>query len=233
MLENFAKAIQPENLENQKFDKLEQKDPFKLPDIKDLPALDDKKMVEFKQPDIKDLPPIEPQSKDIPNKNIEGVQFKFLPQTGTWEGDAGNSIWRPNPEITPDPENTKGGNPDGSTWSKILEKFGIEGIKYEDGDPDFSPVSKGDVEIEPFTETRDKNFRQADEKLAEKWTEDGKDGKEWTARDVAEWRKENGCTWHEHQDCKTMQLVPKEIHNNTPHSGGISEIKKQSDSLNS
>ncbi|HDR1339466.1 TPA: HNH endonuclease, partial [Pasteurella multocida] len=156
----------------------------------------------------------------------------FLPQTGTWSGDSGDSVWEPSLEDIPDPENGKGGNPDKLTWKEILEKYGITGIEYGEGYPDFSPVAVGEVTIEPFTENRDKNFRQADEKLAAEWTKEGKDGKVWTARDVAEWRKENGYTWHECEDCKTMQLVPKEIHNNTPHQGGIAEIKKRQEENN-
>ena len=49
---------------------------------------------------------------------------------------------------------------------------------------------------------------------------------EFSPEDVAKWRKENGYTWHECKDMKTMQKVPSEVHNNIPHSGGISEAKK-------
>ena len=43
--------------------------------------------------------------------------------------------------------------------------------------------------------------------------------------EVAQWRKENHYTWHECNDCKTMQKVPSEVHGNIPHSGGISVYK--------
>ena len=75
------------------------------------------------------------------------------------------------------------------------------------------------MKIDNFTTERNMNFPQADEKLAEKW--------ECTPREVANWRKENGHTWHECKDCQTMQLVPSEVHNNIPHEGGISVAKKQ------
>ena len=45
--------------------------------------------------------------------------------------------------------------------------------------------------------------------------------------EVAKWREENKYTWHECRDCMTMQKVPREVHGNIPHSGGISEIKSQ------
>ncbi|MGX3067258.1 HNH endonuclease [Ursidibacter arcticus] len=221
--------IKPEGLYPKEGGGLDKADPFKIPDIRDLPSKEDN-ISDFALPNVADLPPLGSSSSEIENvyKNL----FSFLPTTGEWAGEVGNSEWKPDSEIKPDPENKKGGNPDNLTWEEILDKYGIDGIEYKDGYPDFSSVSVGEVTIEPFTESRDKNFRQADEKLAEQWTKEGKDGKEWTARDVAEWRKENGYTWHEHQDCKTMQLVPKEIHNNTPHSGGISEIKKQNSENN-
>lgn len=159
--------------------------------------------------------------------SADSFRMGFLPKTGEWTGEKGDSTWKPEKETIPDPENGKKGNPDRLTWAQILEKYGIEGIEFKDGYPDFSPVSQGEVEIDDFTQSRDKNFAQADEKLAEQWTKENKDGKEWTPRDVYDYRKENNLTWHEKEDCKTMQLVPAEIHNNTPHAGGISEIKKQ------
>lgn len=152
----------------------------------------------------------------------------FIPKSGgKWEGEEGNSKWKPDPEVVPDPENGKNGNPDGKTWKEILDEHGIDGIPFKDGYPDFSEVSQGNVEIDDFSTERWKNFAQADIKMAEEWSKSGKDGKtDWTAADVAQWRKDNNYTWHEHQDCKTLQLVPCEIHNNIPHEGGIS-VKKQ------
>lgn len=44
--------------------------------------------------------------------------------------------------------------------------------------------------------------------------------------EVTKWRKENGYTWHEYKDMKTMQKVPSIVHNKISHSGGISVIKK-------
>ena len=41
------------------------------------------------------------------------------------------------------------------------------------------------------------------------------------------WRKPKDMTWHHHQDCKTMILVPKAINNNVPHSGGAANIRNK------
>lgn len=132
---------------------------------------------------------------------------------GSWDGFRGNSMWRPDREAIPTRY-----NPDGLTWGEILDKYGIEGIEYKDGDPDFSPVSKGEVEIDDFTDDRTSNFAQADEALAKQ--------KGCSPEDVKKWREQNGYTWHECRDCKTMQKVPREVHNNMDHSGGVSEYKK-------
>jgi hypothetical protein len=81
-------------------------------------------------------------------------------------------------------------------------------------------VSKGDVEIDNFTTERygsGGNFDQADKKLAEQ--------RGCTAEEVRQWRIDNNYTWHEMQDCKTMQKVPREVHGNIPHDGGISKLK--------
>ncbi|GHU34083.1 hypothetical protein AGMMS50256_27230 [Betaproteobacteria bacterium] len=138
-----------------------------------------------------------------------------IPQNnGYWEGEPGNSIWNPDQEQVPTVY-----NPDGKTWGEILDKFDVsDGIPFKDGYPIFDEVSKGDVQIDDFTTDRAKNFSQADIKLAEQ--------KDCDPEDVEKWRKENGYTWHECEDMKTLKKVPSEIHNNVPHSGGVSEAKK-------
>lgn len=134
---------------------------------------------------------------------------------GHWTGERGNSTWRPYKDDFPVIY-----NPDGEQWKQILSRHGIDGIPFRDGEPDFSEISKGTVEIGDFSESRQKNFVQADQALAKQWG--------CSPAEVRQWRQENGYTWHECRDCKTMQLVPQEIHNNIPHAGGISEMKSKS-----
>ncbi|WP_439238607.1 HNH endonuclease [Lonepinella sp. BR2919] len=156
-----------------------------------------------------------------------------LPRGGSWDGEKGDSIYRPNPDMIPDPDGNKGTNPDKLTWGELLNKYGIDGIPFKDGEPDFSKVAVGEVKIDDFTTERSKNFSQADKAMAEKVNSDPEAAQKIglqppvTARDIANYRKENNMTWHESKDCKTMQLVPQEIHGNVPHAGGISEMKKQ------
>ena len=151
----------------------------------------------------------------------EEASRAFLPRDGgEWSGEIGDSIWLPNRDEIPKrpPNNEK-------TWGEILDENGVEGIEFKDGEPDFSKVSEATVEIEEFTGDRNANFTQADEKLADQWTSESKDGRTWTPQDVKEYRKENNLSWHERRDKKTLDLVPQEIHGNIPHSGGISALK--------
>lgn len=151
------------------------------------------------------------------------------PQTGGhWEElPDGKWKWVPDSDYTPLKQNE-----DGKTWKDILNREGIDGITFsKDGEPDFSEVSRGTVEIEDFTDNRPDNFAQADVKLAEKWNKELKDGKnDWTPQDVRAYRDENKLVWHERSDMKTMDLVPKDVHNNIPHSGGISVVRHQPES---
>lgn len=142
--------------------------------------------------------------------------FKNCPiegNNGHWDGDRGNSKWIPDGDYIPGKA-----NPDGKTWGGILDKYEIDGINYKDGEPDFSELSRGSVEIESFSGIRTDNFDKADIELAKQ--------KGYSPEEVSKWREENGFTWHECKDMKTMQKVPSEVHNNIPHSGGISEVKK-------
>lgn len=141
---------------------------------------------------------------------------EMLPRNGgEWSGEPGNSEWKPDPKL--EPRDRHGTNPEHKTWEQIMKEYGFESILFKDGEPDFSEVAKGTVEIDDFSDDRASNFDQADEKLAEQ--------RGCTPEEVAKWRKEHKYTWHECKDCKTMQKVPTEVHGNVPHSGGISEAK--------
>lgn len=155
--------------------------------------------------------------------NADGLPKNLPRSDGSWTGEPGNSVWTPDPDYVP-----QKGNPEGKTWKEILDKYGIEGIPFNDGEPDFSEIAEAEVQVDEIGEDRDENFANADEALAEQWTKDQKDGHDWTPEDVRNYRKENHLTWHECGDRKTMQLVPAEVHSNVPHSGGVSAAKTES-----
>ncbi len=143
--------------------------------------------------------------------NIEGICPR---ENGKWSGERGNSKWIP--EKTEIPQKS---NPDNLTWEQILEKYGIDGIRYSDGEPNFDKISKGNVDIDGFSSRRPDNFNKADIELAKK--------RGCSPEDVKRWRHENNYTWHECKNMKTMQKVPSVVHNNMAHSGGVSEAKKR------
>jgi len=142
---------------------------------------------------------------------------------GKWEGSRGES------KFIPEKESAK----------EALEKYGQDGIVYQDAIPDFSECSEANVEID-MTEHRQStidqntkerivgNFEKADAECAKQWNEIGKDGKnDWTARDISEWRGKNQYTWHECNDMRTCNLVPRAIHEECKHSGGVAECKRR------
>lgn len=160
----------------------------------------------FEKPMIEYDKPLGSVCENFKNCPIEG-------NNGHWDGERGNSTWYPDRDYIPGKA-----NPEGKTWGEILDNYGNDGIRYKDGEPNFGEISKGNVEIVPFSDSRSDNFDKADIELAKK--------KGCSPEDVAKWRKENSYTWHECKDMKTMQKVPSEVHNNIPHCGGISEAKK-------
>lgn len=134
---------------------------------------------------------------------------------GKWTGDRGESTYIPSDEA----------------MKELLAQFGLEGIEYKDGIPDFSKCSACTVEIDNMGSTRygeDGNFVQCDAKAAEQWNKEGRDGKtDWTARDVKKWREENEYSWHERNDMKTCDLVPTKVNDYFGHLGGVAECKKR------
>ena len=154
--------------------------------------------------------------------DIAEAIYKNIPQSGgTWSGEVGDSIWKPNKDTV-----AKQPYGNGKTWGEILEKYNIEGIEFKNGEPDFTIVSEGSVSIEDFTIQRDNNFRQADIMLAKNWNKEKQNKDNWTAEDIKKYRKGKKLTWHERSDMKDLDLVPQEIHGNIPHTGGISKKKK-------
>jgi hypothetical protein len=206
-------------------------------------------IIEIKKPEIENFKSIKPES-DISVKDarsfVDGLfegnneqrdgfhttyeeRLKYTPnegERGKWENEPGESKFIPSSETD-----------SGQAAKEKLAKYDVDGIEYVDAEPDFSPVSEATVEIDNMTGNRmdffdadgnrkQGNFTQADIKCAEKWSEEGKDGKsDWTARDVNDWRKDNNCSWHERCDTKKMDLVSQDIHGYFNHSGGVSECK--------
>ena len=139
---------------------------------------------------------------DVRNCPIEG-------NDGHWSGVRGNSKWIPDDDFIP-----RKVNPNNLSWKDSKKKYKIDGIPFKNGEPDFSEIEKGHVQIEAYGVSRSKNFAKADVELAKK--------RGCSPSEVRIWRKNNSYTWHESKDCKTMCKIPNEIHLNVSHRGGIS-----------
>jgi hypothetical protein len=156
------------------------------------------------------------KAKEFFDKSLAFVEDKAKNcpiENGEWSGERGNSKWKPDKEYVPQKANLEEKN-----WGNILNKYGIDGINFRNGEPDFRPISRGDVKIKDFSSERADNFDKADIELAKKHG--------CSPENVRSWRKANGYTWHECKDKQTMQKVPGIVHNNVTHRGGISEAKK-------
>jgi len=90
---------------------------------------------------------------------------------------------------------------------KLKQKY-PDGIKYDaEGYPDFSPHALKSVEID-MKGNYTTDYAKANAAAGYSETPDN-------------------YTWHHHQDKKTMQLVPTDLHRNVPHTGGVSLKKSE------
>lgn len=184
----------------------------------DMPGM---KLQDVSQKECAELPddlfdiPYQAELPDDSGENSFVVDIRNCPiENGRWEGERGNSKWKPDPDFVPQKS-----NPEKKPWRQIFGETNTDGILFKDGEPQFDDYSKGTVQIEGFSTYRDDNFDKADIKLAEQ--------KGCSPENVRIWRKNNGYTWHECKDMSTMQKVPGIMHNNIPHRGGISNAKLQ------
>lgn len=162
------------------------------------------------------------KKNDIPYYSSYDERINHTPvdsENGRWDGERGESKFIPS-------EDTEKGR---AAISKLKE-YGMDGLEYKNGEPDYSKCSEGAVKIDNMTTNRASNFDKADIKLAEKWNDEARNGKkDWTDEDVLNYRKENKLSWHECCDMETMHLVSRDIHGGETsiflHSGGVAECK--------
>jgi RHS repeat-associated protein len=111
---------------------------------------------------------------------------------------------------------------DGSITYTFKKKDGSTvNVTYRNGHPDFKPFlykgppGKGEVPIKLTPGDRPADFRNAND-------EAGFMGKRGEATATSH---PDGYTWHHHEDGKTMQLLPTDVHDAAPHTGGFSKAK--------
>jgi len=164
-------------------------------------------------------------AKDLHDNLMGGLPTS----NGHWTGEAGNSCWLPDRNFTP--KNRLYNNMYDKTWGQILRENHCEqGIVFTNGEIDFARtgVVKAEVEIPGgigtcFSEidlAKGKRTRLHDKAFERLALQMGK-----TVEEVMKWKDENVYVWHECIDLKTLQLVPREIHDNVTHQGGVAILK--------
>jgi hypothetical protein len=79
------------------------------------------------------------------------------------------------------------------------------GVRFtEDGHPDFRPYAVKEVQVKGLEGNTKSDFTRADQ----------------AAGIPQEYRVTNRLVWHHHQNGKTMQLVPGDLHEEVRHTGG-------------
>lgn len=123
------------------------------------------------------------------------TRIKYSPlNNGEWiVGERGNGIFRHN-----DPE-----------VQEVLEFYGVEGVEYKDGIPDFFPFALDVVQVDALDNDRDTNFRNFKDQLAT----------------IGSFKGDN-TTIHECIDRRTMMEVDRLIHEKYPHIGTIGDFKE-------
>jgi len=98
---------------------------------------------------------------------------------------------------------------EGRTW--VYSDWEGNTVRYPNGHPDFTPFERQQIDVPDLKGNHGKNpggdFGKADA-LAPKGP--------------ADYTKN---TWHRHENMKTMQEVPKKIHNRFTHSGAVKNMK--------
>lgn len=135
---------------------------------------------------------------------------------GRWAGEPKDSIWIPDSQVIP--QNKVYSNIHGKSWGQILEDYQCLGIPFSRGKADFSSLAIHTVRIENFSELMNPVQPGVRSKLHIEATL--KAG--LSIEELEEFKKNKyPVVWHEDVDCRTMHLVPQEIHGNVPHYGGI------------
>ena len=138
---------------------------------------------------------------------------KDNPQRGYWINERGLSTYIPVPtqlEII-----------------ALLNHFNLEGIKYNDGMPDFGPCSIATVCIDNMSASRKENFSECNIVCSQNWNLiNYLCYSSWTEETVELFRTSNDLSWHERNDRITCDLVPSKINLFFLHLGGVAECKR-------
>lgn len=142
---------------------------------------------------------------------------------GFWSGEEKNSVWIPDDSFVP--KNKGYNNLDQKTWKQIKSENDFYGLRFEKGRALFEDVADKVVCINNFDELIDPRDSKNREKLHEEAFRLLSETMGSSVDDVRKYKEKNNLVWHEDHDCYTLYLVPREIHDNINHFGGIGMLK--------
>lgn len=152
--------------------------------------------------------------------------YNHTPKTGgIWDGERGNSIFYPDRDVHPSDKGYS--NMENKTWGQILDENNIVGIKYINGEPDFSPIVKMQTTMDFESEISEAARQQLlstpvnREQLHKEFYVKLAKENNCTVDEIITFKESNNLVVHESPDCKTLLLLPREIHDNLPHTGGV------------
>jgi hypothetical protein len=160
------------------------------------------------------------KSSEKVNQNLLDRKIKHTPTTyGEWTEERGNSTFKPTKEGIEE-YLKNGGFKDIDSDRKIiydlLKKYGIEGIEYKNGEPDFSPISEFSTPItEKLTGDFHKNVPIMHRMLADAMNKSNYLGRtDWTKESVRDYVSQNWLVLHESIDGQIQLIHWADIRNN-------------------
>lgn len=140
----------------------------------------------------------------VHNKARKVNKPRLPDKDGYWSGDPGSSDWH---STNPDANNITEGKP----------------IPFKDDYPDFSEWSQAEVDID-VTGKQSTDNRRADKAYAQQQGFLKKNGT--PNQSVSKkYRVDNNLTWHHVPGSNKMQLLPRGLHGNIPHTGGAADAR--------
>lgn len=146
----------------------------------------------------------EPHLRRLPAaKNIDPQRSPETANSGFWEDN-----------------NARGNVPWHSDNSHLNRTTQYGPVEFKNSYPVLEPYALETVRLKQITGGR-KDIAAADIELAKRFGKrrpNGTPDKEWAEK----YRRSHNLSWHHHEDGTTMLLIPRELHENLPHSGGAS-----------
>lgn len=156
--------------------------------------------------------------REVVRQNVLDVRVPSKQGTWTDTDQIGNSMWVPDDDA--EFKWQMNGETKSMTGREFRELYGVDGVVYKDGEPDFEPFEDdvlGHVELDQMPD-----HRQGSEGSYEAATRQAALKLDISEGDVRRWMEEQDLTWHECGDRTTVRAIPTGINMAFAHTGGIS-----------